>query len=221
MIARERFLEAAHGRPVDRPSVVYWPGPPDGRSDVVVLPPDPEYVKHHDRHDNRAILVEIPNPFGKAWSRNIDLNDMLTNDPQEGERLLTQFAESDRTAIGKVLEAGAEGILYRLHGANAHRCTPMQYGGHYLEYDRELLRAAAGAEANVLFVVGDDSLYLDFVSDLPAALFGWDDRTSGVSAAEGRRIRGGGRVICFDESSDVQLHVNAPSVAQMLEKDHL
>jgi hypothetical protein len=220
MKARDRFIAAAHGQEVDRPSTIYWPGPPDGRSDVVFVPPDPEYVKNHDRADNRALLVEVPNPFGRAWVRRIDLNELLKTNPQEGVRLLIQFVEAAKTAMARSLDAGADGILYRLHGATAAHCTPMEYGGHYLEHDRELLEGISKAPANMIFVVGDSGIYLDALSDLPAHILGWDDRTTGISAAQGRSIRKG-PIATFDESSDVQIHVNSPSVAHMLEKPHI
>jgi len=217
MIARDRFIDAANGRPVDRKSTLFWPGSPDGRSDAVIIPADPDYVKRHDRQDNRALLVEVPNPFGRAWVRNIDLNALLKTDPKEGVRVLLQFVEAARTAMANSLDAGADGVFYRLHGANAQHCSPMEYGGHYLEHDRELLQGITRAKVNVLFVVGDSDLYLDFVSDLPAHLFGWDNRTSGVSAAQGRAIRKG-PVLTFDEESDVVLHYNGPSVTHSIEK---
>jgi hypothetical protein len=96
----------------------------------------------------------------------------------------------------------------------------MQYGGHYLELDRLLLEGISQAECNMIFVVGDEDLYLDFVSDLPATLFGWDDRTSGISAAQGRATRKGA-IVTYDESSEIRLAVNSSSVAHMVEKPRL
>jgi uroporphyrinogen-III decarboxylase len=177
-------------------------------------------VRRHDRADNRALLVEVPNPFGRAWVRNIDLNELLKTNPAEGVRLLIQFVEAAKIAMAKSLEAGADGVLYRLHGANAAHCTPMEYSGHYLEHDRELLKGIGSAKANMIFLVGDTDLYFDLVSDLPAHLFGWDDRTSGISTAHGRAIRQG-PVATFSDTADVQIHVNSPSVAHMVEKTRL
>lgn len=217
MQANARFFAACRQEPTDRPAVMYWPGANDGRSDAVIVSSDPEVIRHHERTDERAVLAEVPNPYGRAWVQGIALNEILAADPNEGNRILDQFVEETRTAMARSLDAGVDGILYRLHGANAEHCSPMQYGGHYLEHDRALLESVSGAGCNIFFVVGDRDIYLDFVSDLPAHVMGWDDRTSGITAAEGRALRKGA-VATFDLSSDVRLAVGAPSVAQMLEK---
>jgi uroporphyrinogen-III decarboxylase len=215
--ARERLAAAARGGEVDRKPVIYWPGAADIRSDAVVTAPDPEFVKHHLKHESRAVMAEVPNPFGKAWARGIDLNALLANDPPEGAKVLDGLVESARKAMLQCLEAGADGIIYRLHGATAVHCSPMQYGGHYLERDRELLEEVKDARFNLAFVVGDRDLYLDFVSDLPAHVLGWDDRVSGIPTIEGRALRGGA-VATFDEEADVILVHPSSSAAQVLEK---
>ncbi|AIE84073.1 uroporphyrinogen decarboxylase family protein [Fimbriimonas ginsengisoli] len=217
MNTRERLFAAARRGEPDRQPLIYWPGMTDSRSDVVVLAPDPEFVAAHSAKDERPKLIEVPNPFGRAWARGIDLNAELAKDPKEGARILDEFAEAIRTMMSRCLDAGADGVLYRLHGATSVHCTPMQYGGHYLERDRELLESVKGATLNLLFVVGDADLYLDFVSDLPAHFFGWDDRTSGIGTEQGRAMRDGA-VATFDESADLRIVHPLSSATKVLEK---
>lgn len=216
MTGRERFIAVAEGQPADRIPVLYWPGPSDGRSDAVVLPADPAVVKSHDRTDNRAILVEILNPFGRCWARNIYLNDLFVADPAEAERLLATHADVVRKAISSTLDAGADGIIYRIHGATADHISRGEYAERYLDLDRQLLNVAVGAVANIIFVVGETNLYLDLLHDLPAQFFGWDNRTTGIPEAEGRYIRQG-CVATFDGLSDLQLVTSSPSTARILE----
>lgn len=219
MTATERLVAASRGGEVDRKPVIYWPGAADIRSDAVITAPDPSFVERHLKHESRAVLVEVPNPYGKAWARGVDLNRLLGSDPAEGARVLDGLVESVRKAMHQCLEAGADGIVYRLHGANASHCSPMQYGGHYLERDRELLEEVRDARFNLCFVVGDRDLYLDFVSDLPAHVLGWDDQSTGIGTIEGRALRGGA-VATYDQEADVIL-VHPPttvSVSQVLEK---
>lgn len=164
------------------------------------------------------LLVQISNPFGRALEKGMDLNQLLADEPEKGGEVLDSLISETREDIISAMDGDADGVVYLLHGACEKHCSPMQYGGHYLEKDRELLSGISDAALNLLYVVGDQDLYLDFVSDLPAHLFGWDDRTTGISAAEGRAIRGGA-VATFDSGSDVLLTSPGVSAAQILEKN--
>ena len=96
----------------------------------------------------------------------------------------------------------------------------MQYGGYYLERDRELLQEIEAARLNVLCVVGDEEVFIDFVSDLPAQVFAWDSRATSVSSAYVRELRKGAQASA-DPGSEIEFRLAMPSLAQYLEKETL
>lgn len=161
-------------------------------------------------------LAQIPNPFGLAIQNGLDLNEQLARDPEAGSAVIDSLCQEVADLIDEALLEGADGIFYCLHGACAKWCTPMQYGGFFLERDRELLQRAGSAKLNVLFVVGDDEVYFDFVSDLPAAVFGWDSRTTGVSDAEIRAMWPG-LTLSADPESSIELSAPKESIARLME----
>jgi len=226
MSSRERLIAAVRGGEVDRQPILGWPGEGVANSDAIVsdLSEFAGVLSRTGGNPRPAIeasspvlLVQVSNPFGKALENGTDLNALLAAEPEEGGKVLDHLVSETREDMISALDGGADGVIYLLHGACEEHCSPMQYGGHYLERDRELLAGASDATLNFLYVVGDRDLYLDFVSDLPAHLFGWDDRSSGVSVSEGRTIRNGA-VATFDPGSDVLLTASGPSAAQILEK---
>jgi uroporphyrinogen-III decarboxylase len=166
--------------------------------------------------DDRLILAETLNPYGLALQKGIDLNAALSDSPEEGNELLESLVSDTREHMRAQLAAGADGVLFRLHGAAPRHSTPMQYGGYYLERDRELLAEIKGKGTHVLFVVGDEEVYLDFVSDLPAEVFAWDAEASGVDSAYIRSIRPGVQA-SSDPASEIELKSGAKSVAEVLE----
>jgi hypothetical protein len=191
----ERLLEVVHGgKRAERP-VIGWP---------VEHPDSAIAVNGAERVQGRLKLLEVVNPFGLALQRGIDLNQRLSEDPESGNRLLEELIAVVRSQIRTAEVSGADGILYRLHGANPKHCSPMQYGGFYLERDRELLETASWAPFNLLFVVGDEETYLDFVSDLPASAIGWDVARSGFSIAQMRELRAG-PVCAAAPDADIEL----------------
>jgi hypothetical protein len=224
--SRERLIAAARGGEVDRRPVICWPGELASPSDAIVsdlsnfdgaLRANGGNPRPDVSSESPVLLVEVSNPFGRALESGIDLNALLADNPEEGGKVLDGLVSQTREDMISAYDGDADGVVYLLHGACEKHCSPMQYGGHYLERDRELLDWASDAALNMLFVVGDRDLYLDFVSDLPAQLFGWDNRTSGISAADGRALRGGA-VATFDPGSDVLLTTSGSSAAQILEK---
>jgi hypothetical protein len=174
-----------------------------------------------ERSDERPVLLaEVPNPFGLALQRGIDVNKALKDDPSVGGDLLDRLVEDVRARISMSLQRGADGIFYRLHGACPKHCSPMQYGGHYLERDRELLGEAAGTSVNVLFIAGKDDVYFDFVSDLPAQVFAWDFKLTRVSADEIRSSRTGA-VASSDPSSEIELIIGLENYLENLEQPNI
>ncbi len=157
-------------------------------------------------------LTPVLNPFGLAMLRGLDLNQVLRDTPDTV--LLDELV-----AETKGVAEGAENVLYLLHGANAANTSPMQYGGYYLERDREIL-SGLGDRLIVIFVVGDEDVYIDFVSDLPGDVFAWDSRTTGVTSAQVREMREGTQASA-DPNSEILLESDEPSIARLLEMENL
>jgi hypothetical protein len=191
-------------------------GSASGADAVVVDPTDAS--KPHSAES--ILLAEVSNPFGLALQKGIDLNSALKDDPTVGGDLLDTLVEEVRLNICSSLKSGADGIFYRLHGACPKHCSPMQYGGHYLERDRELLSTASAASLNVLFVAGHEELYIDFVSDLPANVFAWDRELTQVSAGDVRSARIGATA-SSDPTSEITLLIGRKNYLQNLEQPNI
>lgn len=204
MTPRERLTAAARGGDVDRRPTIVGPGSQldDRDADAIIVSAAPHVVASFVGGD-RAVLAEVDNPFARFGS---DLNREFSVDPIAASEKLDEATEEVRAKMRAALEAGADGIFYRLFGARAAHSTPMQYGGHYLERDRELLEEIGDARINVLFPVGDDDLYLDFISDLPAHILAWDRDASGFSSAQVRTMRQGAQASSDPESEILLYH---------------
>jgi hypothetical protein len=151
----------------------------------------PEDVPTLLSETDAAILVEVDNPFGVALAEQIDLNEEFEADPAAGDVVFGAYADRTREQLEAALAAGADGVLYRVFGAEPSLSTPMQFGGLYLEQERNLLNEIAAARFNVVFVEGGEDTYLDVVSDLPASALGWDEQRNPVSPAEVRAMHRG------------------------------
>ncbi|MEQ1822621.1 MAG: hypothetical protein ABL949_08930 [Fimbriimonadaceae bacterium] len=131
---------------------------------------------------------EVWSPFSRALDAGVELNRLYTLEPERAEQTMAEFVGAAKEEI----EASAGGlIVYRLKGAEPKFASPMEYGGHYLEVDRELL--ANGLEkSNVALVIeGGPETYLDFVSDLPATVFVWNSLETNMSLEEMEEMRSG------------------------------
>jgi hypothetical protein len=209
-------MAASRGGEVDRrPNMSWLAG--DSTADVTVVSCS---AVSASLSEDRVVLAEVPNPFGLALGRGIDLNSALKEDPTAGGQVLDTLVEEVRIQIREGLDSGADGIFYRLHGANPQHCTPMQYGGHYLERDRELLTEAQGTVMNVLFVSGPEEIYVDFVSDLPADIFAWDVHLSKVTATEVRSMRNGATASA-DPTSEFALLIGNERYLETLEQPNI
>lgn len=163
------------------------------------MPPD--QVANHTA-GTKAVLADIANPFQAGFYA------ALRMAPKEAGSLLDAAVDSVRSFMKLALDAGADGIFYRLNGATSRESTPMQYGGHFLEHDRKLLEEVKGAPLNVLYVVGgEEDVYLDFVSDLPARLFAWDSVATGMDSATIRTMRDGAQASA-DPASEVEFRIS-------------
>lgn len=217
MTSRERLIAVGQGEEVDQKPVIIWPGESDQFADALVVPAwmVPQ-IQEVPLSDGRLLLAEVVNPFGKARIRGIDLNEMIRIDPEIGGVELDEIVEETQHEMYEALSRGVDGILYRLHGARSKFCTPMEYGGHYLERDRELLEGISDARFNLLFIVGNEDVYLDFVSDLPAHAFGWDIQATGITVNQVRDLRSG-PLAANDEQADVWLKHPLPIVSEFVE----
>jgi hypothetical protein len=196
-MGRDRLVAASRGGAVDARPVI---APYQGADGLIV--PVPEVSAQAG--GEAAILADVLNPFGRARQRGVDLNALLQDQPAEGEAELAALVTEAHRDMESALRDGADGIFYRLQGAEPSLCTPMQYGGHYLERDRELLQQVAEARLNVIFVDAEADAYLDFLSDLPGHVFAWRSQSSALTLDDVRRLRAG--ALASDVSgTDVEL----------------
>lgn len=211
MTGRERLVAGARGGETDRQPVIGYLSSPEVTDAIIVAPEGVSAVAGGEQ----LVLAEVSGPFPAVPDQ--ELVALLDDDPEEAARRLDARTEHIRSQISRSLADGADGILYRLHGANPRRSTPMQYGGHVLERDRELLDEVRDARLNVLLVVGGEDTYFDFVSDLPAHVFAWDAPASGVSSAAIRTMRAGAQASA-DPQSEIFLHHPGVTLAERLEQ---
>jgi hypothetical protein len=182
-----------------------------GPSDVTVANSPDEVSQWAD--GERLVLLQVDSPFRVRQER----GSVASNDPRAAGDELDEIM----TCVGRTIESGmangADGVLYRLFGARAGHTTPMEYGGFYLERDREILESVADASLNILLLVGDGDLYLDFVSDLPAHVMAWDAAASGFSSNYLRNLRDGAQASC-DPESEIFLDHSGIRIADRLER---
>lgn len=210
--SRERLIAACRGGPTDRIPWFAW-CPEAEAEDAVSFynswQPDALVINNAEQvaivreQCPVPVLVEVGNPFGFAMLAGVDLTAEFDKSPRSGEAAFGDYARMSREALDSALEAGADGILYRLFGAEPSLSTPMQFGGFYLEQERDLMSGVAEALFNVLYVEGGEGTYLDVVSDLPAHAFGWDETRCDVHPADVHKMRIGA-LACGIDSPDPQ-----------------
>lgn len=204
MTGRERVLAVARGGEVDRIPTVATFGA--GAADAIAVPLD-DLAKTIDANPDSAVLATILSPLGRAIRDSVNIVSELHGDVDRGAELLDRLVAETRSEMQAALHQGADGLFYVLDGAHPAVTTPMEYGGHFLELDRQLLLEVQGARFNVLYVCGASEPYLDFVSDLPAHAFAWDSR-SGASVADVRAVRKGA-IAAVVEGADFRLVTNS------------
>ena len=125
-------------------------------------------------------------PFAMAAQQGIPVLEIADRDPAKADELLAEFVRQAQEAM-----KGQSHVLYRLQGAEPQFTTPMQYGGIFLECDRQILASATADQHVTLWVEGGEGTYLDFVSDLPASTFAWDATATGFTEDQMRSLRSG------------------------------
>lgn len=198
MTHRERLVAAARGGPVDRPPWFVW-GTADPEAFLANHTPDALVARSAEEakrlvslagEEGPAVLVETTNPLGLALSEGENPNCLL-DDPNAAERELDRWVERCRSTLIEALESGADGVFYRLRGAEPPHSTPMEFGGLHLERERDLLNEISDARFNVLLADGGEETYLDFLTDLPAHAFAWNEETIPFSPKQVREMRPG------------------------------
>ncbi|MDQ2985550.1 MAG: hypothetical protein M3R13_02355 [Armatimonadota bacterium] len=213
MDSRERLAAASRGGETDRIPWFVWSGDTEAQPaidfiaqwhpDAVVVGAPSDLATLVGAHPEVAVLVEVGNPFGVALQEGVDLNEEFEKGPALGSAAFDDFFLRTESALTAAMESGADGVLYRLFGADPMLSTPMQFGGFYLERERELLGSMADARFNVLYVEGGEGLYLDVVSDLQAHAFGWNEARSLIPAVDVREMRKGA-LACGLDAEDPQ-----------------
>lgn len=161
----------------------------------------------------RIRLLRVVNPFGRSA---LDLNRLMAEDPTRGAETLETLVEEVRAEIEDAIRTGADGIAYYLYGADSDHCSPMQYGGFYLERDRELLAIASDMQMNMLVVVGGEGAYIEIVADLPAAIMAWDVAATRRAVDEVRLYRDG--LLCAEDDSADLIWQAEPLVSDSLKR---
>jgi len=213
MTSRERILAAVQCESPDQTPVIVYPAG-EYYSDAAIV--------KINRLGNvgsspRAVLAEILNPFARAFSAGVNLNAVLHDDPAQGEKSLTDYISETQSEIEFALQSGADGIFYRLQGAEPKHCSPMQYGGHYLEADRALLERAGEAKINVLFLECGPDLYFDCLTDLPAQILAWEKEATRLQVADIRRLRKG-TLATADPEADILFGRNYGLLQPLIQK---
>jgi uroporphyrinogen-III decarboxylase len=206
LTSRERLIAASRGGDVDQRPVICWPNACD----------DSDAIVDAQTSDDKIRLATPLNPFGLGLKIGAGVDQKLAEDPAAGEKVLDQLVDQTKQSIRASFDKGADGILYLLYGARGLHTSPMEYGGHFLERDREILAEIEDSTFNMIFVVGEDDAYLDFVSDLPAHAFAWDSQATGTSSKEMRAMREGA-LATNSPGADIELRFGADGLAAELE----
>lgn len=210
MTGKERLVALATGKTVDRKPTIDWPGR-NRDADVGVYPAG-VLAEGMDRNSPWGALAFVPNLY-----RQFELVDeqpvtMIKNDAMS--EIVEGFAAHHMREARAAIDNGALGVFYEIHGADASQCTPMEYGGLFLERDRAFLECVSDAPCNFIYINGKEP-YLDFVSDLPAAIFAWDAKGTGISVSDVRKMRKG-LLAADDPDADIQISANG-SITEFLE----
>lgn len=204
MTGREQLLAASRGSELEVKPVLMGAFQPAAGADGYVV----ELNQVEDclaQAPESACLVRVTCPLGRTIEGGGNLINQLHENPSEGEARLSEIRDNVRSEIDEALGKGADGVFYVVDGASADFSTPMEYGGHFLEVDREVLSEYFGARLNAVYVEGVEP-YLEFVADLPAHLFGWDVVRSGRDLNFVRSIRDGA---IFGSTPEADVYYNA------------
>ena len=122
------------------------------------------------------VLTGVLSPLSRAISKGLDILNLLDESPAEGDRVIGSLVSETREELSRL-----DGKFnYVVAGAEPAWTTPMQYGGHFLELDRELI----GTHQPVITLIGGPDTYVDIVSDLAETFLIWNPATNDVDPEE-------------------------------------
>lgn len=216
MTPRERLEAALTGAAVDRQPVFHWPG--TGGEDVDIVARRVSAIQTGTSRNDQVCLTEIANPFFRALTDGSNLNELAKDSPEKADAVLDEYVLAAISEANLGLGSGADGVLYRLHGACPRHCSPMQYGGLYLERDRQVLDSIGTKYKVFVFIVGDEGAYLEFTSDLPCDALGWDVHATQFPVSQMKMYRTGA-VFTVSADSEIRLEsgLESGTIAQTLE----
>lgn len=206
MTGRELLAQIQVGE-VGRKPVIAW-GFSHPQADAVVL-------DSFSPQDDSVVMVRVDSPLTKQSTRDLNLNALLHGDPEAGNQVLDDLVLETLEEGKQALNDGADGIAYVIDGAYPGGSTPMQFGGYYLERDREILDQLSNASFNLVFIEGGEETYLDSVSDLAANAIGWRIAESGFTKDMMRELRCG-PIASDHPSADIQLAFSEQALEEFL-----
>lgn len=204
MTGRDRLQAACERASSGFQPVLAWYGLAPESADSLIVSRLEEVSIARAHHPEAAVLLAVPNAFARTGSESEELLRLSEQDPARADQLLTSYSERTLSQIEAAAQVDADGIFYGLAGAEPSKSTPMQYGGLFLELDREALARACEIGLCFLYIEGAGGAYLDFVADLPANAFGWDRAATGAEVAEVRKLRPGA-LFAEDPDADILL----------------
>jgi len=210
MTGKERFLAWAAGKPVDQKPTLDWPRA-NSQADGKIFPAG-VVAEGLDPNCPTATFALIPNLYREFQGAGTEPIALLKD--ATAEKLVDERVATNQRIARQAIDNGAIGVFYEIHGADASQCTPMEYGGLFLERDRAFLDSISDAPCNFIYINGKEP-YLDFVSDLPATVFAWDAKGSGIPVSEVRKMRSG-LLAADDPDADIQISADG-SITEFLE----
>ncbi len=126
--------------------------------------------------------------------------DHLREAPDEVHQGLRAITDSLVSFVRALMDVGANGIYYAMHGASSDMARPMEYQAHFLPYDREVLEAASSGWLNILHPHSYERLYFEYALELPAHVICWSDRAAGPALTEIRKQHAGCLMGGLDET---------------------
>ena len=121
-------------------------------------------------------LPGVLSPLARAIARGLNIIDLLEENPSRGDQVIASLFSETQADISHI-----DGSLnYVVAGAEPIWTTPMQYGGHFLELDRELI----GSRQPAITLIGGAETYVDIVSDLAETFLIWNPATNDVNPEE-------------------------------------
>jgi hypothetical protein len=205
-------LAAIQGGAVNRKPVIGWP---KNKQDVDIAVYPAGLLAERPYQNGPLALAFVPNLYRQFQMMGEDIMAMLRAKPAEAADLIEIAQTTNLELCKNAITNGAIGVFYEVHGATASQCTPMQYGGLFLEGDRAFLDELSHSECNVVYINGTEP-YLDFVSDLPAQVFAWDREGSNIPVSEVRKLRPGA-LAASDPEADFLLSTDGP-ITENLER---